>query len=373
MAQDDTAAWTLYRLLLPEPAAVGPASARALLGANSVRASLLSTVVVIGLSLAVACGGSSSATKSDDHADAGANGSPEGGASGSSQSGASGTGQSGTAGVPLDCGIGNCPIGGICYSNLASNVPKGDGCNSCSCRDGVASCTNEPCNTQGAACVSANREYPSGSLVPLDCNSCLCIDGELRNCTTEPCPTRLPRCRGTGQDCTLDEVCVAPDCGGDGICVRRRGDCPTLGDSVCDCFGITHQSICSAQQLATAVAHAGACEERSCSLDGVVKATGSTWEVGDGCNYCQCTDGTIACSHRSCIPCDDNLDCDQDEYCSFGYGTCGADGPGICQLRPRGNCLIEAGPACGCDGNLYMNYCGAAKAGVSLDECATGG
>jgi hypothetical protein len=176
-------------------------------------------------------------------------------------------------------------------------------------------------------------------------------------------------------DCDSDEICVAPSCGADGVCLEKRADCPTLGEPVCDCWGLTAESACLAQYRAQGVAHAGACQERSCTVNGTLRENRSSWESGDGCNTCQCIDGQVVCTTRTCVPCGEGLpDCADDEYCMFAYGTCGAEGPGVCELRKRGSCGIEASYACGCDGALYSNYCFAAKAGQSLaDSMSCGG
>jgi hypothetical protein len=94
---------------------------------------------------------------------------------------------------------------------------------------------------------------------------------------------------------------------------------------------------------------------------------GSAWVAEDGCNDCKCVDGEVFCTDRSCTPCGEGLaPCADDEYCAFENFECGANGPGVCMLRPNGSCLIEAGPVCGCDGQTYSNYCFAAKASQSL-------
>jgi len=79
----------------------------------------------------------------------------------------------------------------------------------------------------------------------------------------------------------------------------------------------------------------------------------------------------VICSSRTCVACGGELGnpCEPDEYCAFPDTGCGSQSPGVCRLRPKGNCQIEAPGECGCDGNRYMNYCAAAAAGVSVGEC----
>jgi hypothetical protein len=147
--------------------------------------------------------------------------------------------------------------------------------------------------------------------------------------------------------------------------------CPTTGDPVCDCFGRTTGSYCEAQYSGGGVAHEGACGLGTCSVDGVMRESGSIWDAGDGCNYCQCADGEVSCTEKRCTPCGEGLaPCAAGEYCYFAGTGCGANGPGHCELEPRGNCLLEAPSVCGCDGERYANYCYAAAAGTSVGECA---
>jgi len=217
----------------------------------------------------------------------------------------------------------------------------------------------------GASCVSDGVEYPSGSLVVFDCNSCTCIDGMLRDCTTETCPDSPLRCEHYSQ-CPVSQACIVPSCRGIGVCVNTSA-CPGAGDPVCGCYGATLGSRCAAQAQSGNVAHTGACAARSCNVDGRVEESATAWSAGDGCNYCECIDGEVFCTERSCTPCGEGLDpCADDEYCAFGGTSCGADGPGSCTLRPNNSCMIEAGPVCGCDGQTYMNHCYAAKAGQSV-------
>lgn len=262
-----------------------------------------------------------------------------------------------------------CSIGNQCYAHGVVDVPAGDGCNTCSCNQGVKTCTTEPCNIAGASCVVGEREYPSGGLVPVDCNSCLCVDGELRSCSTRTCAGSAMRCR-ISRDCYPGDACVAPECGSDGVCVPYL-ECPVFGPEACSCGGQTHPSACVAARADIAVAHVGPCEDRPCLVAGQSRPNGSLWDAGDGCNTCSCADGTVICSSRTCVACGGALGatCEADEYCNFPDLFCGAQSPGVCALRPKGNCQIEASSACGCDGNRYSNYCAAAAAGVSIGEC----
>jgi hypothetical protein len=223
----------------------------------------------------------------------------------------------------------------------------------------------------GSTCVVAGREYVSGLPVPVDCNSCLCVDGELTNCSTRICSSPVVRCTTSLQGCPVGDICIAQACGEDGVCVPDV-ECPALGAPACDCNGQTYESACLAARVGLAVAHAGACEERACVVDGQSRPNSSLWQAPDGCNVCSCADGTVICSSRSCVQCGGALEspCASDEYCSFPDLGCGSQSTGYCRLRPQGSCQIEASSVCGCDGNRYDNYCYAAAAGTSVEECS---
>ncbi len=222
-----------------------------------------------------------------------------------------------------------------------------------------------------SACTVDGRQYTSGLPVPVDCNSCLCVDGELTNCSTRICSGPVVRCTTSLQGCPAGEVCIAQACGDEGVCVPEV-ECPALGPPACDCNGQTHESACLAARRGLAVAHSGACEERSCDVAGQDRPNSSLWDAADGCNVCSCADGTVFCSSRTCVQCGGAQGdrCAADEYCSFPDTGCGAQSPGYCRLRPQGNCQIEAGSVCGCDGNRYANYCYAAAAGTSVGVCS---
>jgi hypothetical protein len=244
-----------------------------------------------------------------------------------------------------------------------SGSPTPDGPNAPEADSGT---TQRPEST----CVVDGRQYPSGLPVPVDCNSCLCVDGELTDCSTRICSSPVARCR-TYRDCPLGDVCITPACGMDGACVPDV-ECAAEDAPVCGCSGLTSASACVAARSDFGVAHAGACQERPCVVDGEIHVNSSLWEAGDGCNVCSCADGIVSCSSRTCVSCGGALDspCAPDEYCRFTGTGCGAEGPGFCELRPRGSCQLEASSVCGCDGNRYDNYCDAAAAGTSVGECS---
>jgi hypothetical protein len=89
----------------------------------------------------------------------------------------------------------SCSIHGQIYPDGASGIPALDGCNTCSCNDGFAACTERYC--PASACVVNGQVYPSTSVRvpdPESCNTCLCENGKIDFCTERHCPLP-PSCR----------------------------------------------------------------------------------------------------------------------------------------------------------------------------------
>lgn len=84
---------------------------------------------------------------------------------------------------------GSCEVDGVVYDDGTYGVPAPDGCNTCSCEDGVVSgCTEIACPTDGT-CVVDGVSYPDGSSVPAadGCNTCSCDAGTVTACTEIAC------------------------------------------------------------------------------------------------------------------------------------------------------------------------------------------
>jgi hypothetical protein len=155
---------------------------------------------------------------------------------GSGGAGAAGIGAAGAAGA---AGVGSgtgCEVGGTTYENGASNIPAGDGCNTCSCQDGLLACTLIACAP--TECVVARRldeccgQWRPVTRTELGNSSCWvvypgtgvqpdveagCAALRPSTCSTEPCVPAPPTSRiatPNGPDACvfIDECFEAQDC-----------------------------------------------------------------------------------------------------------------------------------------------------------------
>ena len=91
-------------------------------------------------------------------------------------------------------------------------------------------------------------------------------------------------------DCTTDESCVFSfgTCGGEGSCRPTGNMCAQYWDPVCGCNGVTYTNDCSAVSSGVSAAHAGACEEASCTdaqCDDNDPCTAESCDQVSGCTY----------------------------------------------------------------------------------------
>lgn len=110
----------------------------------------------------------------------------------------------------------------------------------------------------------------------------------------------------------------------------------------------------------------------ACEYDGATYQVGESFDAGDGCNTCSCTEGgQVACTAIACVACEDpSPECPQP-----GAPNCSAEA--ICDLNGGWQCIIKcdectggpppcAAPPMGCtmDGPVCVNgnwQCGAIK------------
>jgi len=117
----------------------------------------------------------------------------------------------------------SCVVGGVTYPDGSSNIPAGDGCNTCGCSDGVLGCTKKACPVPKicggfAGFTCAATEY------------CAYVEGQL---------------------------CGAADASA--TCQPRPGGCTLNIDTVCGCDGKTYANPCAAAQAGVGYLKKGNC------------------------------------------------------------------------------------------------------------------
>lgn len=117
----------------------------------------------------------------------------------------------------------SCVVGGVTYPDGSGNIPASDGCNICSCTDGMLACTKKAC--------PAPR--PCGGFAGFTCNA------------TEYCAY------GEGQLCGAGDASAT--------CQPRPSVCTTNIDPVCACDGKTYSNACAAAVAGFGYNHKGAC------------------------------------------------------------------------------------------------------------------
>ena len=117
----------------------------------------------------------------------------------------------------------SCVVGGVTYPDGAANISAGDGCNTCSCSDGVLACTKKACPAP----------KPCGGFAGFTCDAseyCAYVDGQL--------------CGATDASAT---------------CLPRPGTCSTDVSPVCGCDGKGYSNACLAAQAGVGYGSKGAC------------------------------------------------------------------------------------------------------------------
>jgi hypothetical protein len=121
----------------------------------------------------------------------------------------------------------SCVVGGVTYADGSGDIPAGDGCNVCSCSDGVLGCTRKACPV---------RKY-CGGFAGATCDPteyCAYVEGQL---------------------------CGAADASS--TCMKRPDGCTTDVNPVCGCDGKTYSNACAAALAGVGYRSKGACPIRT--------------------------------------------------------------------------------------------------------------
>jgi hypothetical protein len=197
----------------------------------------------------------------------------------------------------LDCESLPCP--------LNTQIPAGDGCNTCTCDETGASgwsCSDADCPTIAVPSSGKECGYWQGGC-PIG-EYCAFLPGDF--CSQNDISAN---CRAIPTQCTEDN---AP---------------------VCSCSGKTYKNRCLAAHDGTGVFFIGPCLDNA----------------------------SQSCGGKSSATCPAN------QYCPYEEGGgCGGDGTElVCIFRPTA-CVSYLNPVCGCDRKVYGNSCLAAMAGVGV-------
>ncbi len=257
------------------------------------------------------------------------------------------------------------PTRGKCYTCATPGITSFfDGCNSCSCGNGVPLCTKKACilslpdpsscsrqcdgfvTTDGCLCIGSTKTKcpmptapsstsvvgtkPPSTAAPKPCDAKPCASDEIcvnepKQCVTTPCPQyacKRPQkcgCDNIGANCQSGFTCQANRCvpltppmlpagvlDGTPLCVRTGGSCCGGGfvcaaDEVCEQSACIKKTACPAQTLPTATEATST--EATKPED--TKLTGATKPVvvgGDSCVTCA-TPGVTA-FFDGCNQCD---------------------------------------------------------------------
>lgn len=177
-----------------------------------------------------------------------------GGSGGASGEGGAG-GSAGSAGV-VSAPEGSCIVHGTVYDNGASGFIGPDGCNTCSCNDGMLACTRIACPS-APACVVARRldeccgQWQAVTLLETQSDPCLvaypgtgvpvqtqeqCTAQKPATCTPEPCVIDTPLSRVAQPIEGMEGQCESADeCSTNAECVLAtdaKGSCCACPESV---------------------------------------------------------------------------------------------------------------------------------------------
>jgi len=241
-----------------------------------------------------------------------------------------------------------CPVRGSCLHDGTTYIHgagfmSADGCNRCTCWDGLVACTEKLC---------------------LGCESVLCMEGTtcvmdgghpvcVKNAPMPDDPCMSVKCAGrcvANNDGTVSCIPIST-CEYNGQ-IFKSGDSFSAGDGCNHCSCTEGRVLCTMQACLAL-----------CNYDGVIHYQGESFPSSDGCNTCSCSSGHVICTDRACIK-----ECTTDTECGSGYchkDSCLAADVGTCSDIAFA-CTMIYDPVCGCDRQTYGNSCVASAHGVNI-------
>lgn len=279
--------------------------------------------------------------------------------------GDSGTGGSGGSGGSSGPGPSACEEG--------TTSEGGDGCNSCSCLNGLWACTNVECPPDPTSCT------PGSVYDGPDCQTCVCSSEGVLVCE-EGCD----RLCEPGTVKSAGDGCNTCSCGEGGTWACTDAACPEPScplpedypEQTCDdesaYYGRAEGTDACCRLCDYPLGYHYYETLEACEASKVC-APGETKYADDQCNICTCAeDGTWVCTGADCEPvyCGGFAGdtCTEDEFCAYeaDSGGCGVgDASAICRPRPS-ECTEEEDPVCTCGAVTFSNKCLANQAGYGI-------
>lgn len=297
----------------------------------------------------------------------------------------------------------SCGCDGVTYTSPCDASASGVNVRSDGACESPTPCDAQDIEAQGACALVLGVRWNGTECESLSGCECAGADCDERFTSLSACEAAYAGCAPgactSNGDCTDGRYChFESGCGVAGTtgeCRPIPGElpCPPGAQPVCGCNGLDYACEAAAHQSGVSVAHAGSCSGcgpmdangvGACFLALGYKWNGTACEFVGGCE-CVGTDCARISAWETQEECEAaHADCGREcggfvgstcapsEFCDYAdpHFCGGADETGVCRPRPSA-CEANFDPACGCDGVVYDNACGAHAAGVDTRSDST--